>query len=94
MTLAQLPREYNAVFEEDGHLEAQGMPLTQNRWGSPANVEGDLSPHALEKKISDMIERTREIAAQMVGADEGWLTEVPTAALRDLFTLSADTMAG
>lgn len=40
-----------------------------------------------------MIERKREIASQVVGAGEGWLTEFSTAELKDLFALREDAVA-
>lgn len=41
----------------------------------------------LEEKIATMIRDKRGLAASVVGAGEGWLTELSTAQLRDLFTL-------
>jgi non-specific serine/threonine protein kinase len=41
----------------------------------------------LEEKISAMIQEKRGLAASVVGTGEGWLTELDTATLRDLFTL-------
>ncbi|MCL4501029.1 MAG: hypothetical protein M1438_04130 [Deltaproteobacteria bacterium] len=36
----------------------------------------------LEEKIDEMIERKKEVAEQVVGAGEGWLTEKDLMALR------------
>jgi hypothetical protein len=43
----------------------------------------------LEEKISAMINDKRGLAASIVGTGEGWLTELSTAQLRELFTLEA-----
>ncbi len=43
----------------------------------------------LEEKISAMIGDKRGLAARIVGTGEGWLTELSTAQLRELFTLEA-----
>ncbi len=43
----------------------------------------------LEEKISAMIGDKRGLAASIVGTGEGWLTELSTAALRELFALEA-----
>ncbi len=41
----------------------------------------------LEEKIALMIEDKRALAASVIGTGEGWLTELDTAALRELLTL-------
>jgi SNF2 family DNA or RNA helicase len=41
----------------------------------------------LEEKIDEMIESKKALAERIVGADESWLTELSTAALRDLVQL-------
>jgi non-specific serine/threonine protein kinase len=41
----------------------------------------------LEERISAMIRDKRDLAERIVGTGEGWLTELSTAQLRDLFTL-------
>ena len=43
----------------------------------------------LEEKIAAMIRDKRGLAASVVGDGEGWLTELSTSALRELFTLEA-----
>jgi SNF2-related domain/SNF2 Helicase protein/Helicase conserved C-terminal domain len=47
----------------------------------------------LEERIDRMIEEKRELAERVVGTGEGWLTELSTAALRELVALSADAVA-
>jgi SNF2 family DNA or RNA helicase len=39
-----------------------------------------------------MIERKSEIASSIVGTGEGWLTELSTKELKDLFALRADAV--
>ena len=43
----------------------------------------------LEEKIAQMIKDKRGLAASVVGSGEGWLTELSTSALRELFTLES-----
>jgi SNF2 family DNA or RNA helicase len=47
---------------------------------------------ALEERIDEMIERKTDLAQNIVGAGESWLTELSTAQLRDLVTLGADAI--
>jgi SNF2 family DNA or RNA helicase len=46
----------------------------------------------LEEKIAQMINDKRGLAASVVGTGEGWLTELSTSALRELFTLEAGSV--
>jgi len=46
----------------------------------------------LEEKIDAMLERKKDVAQQIVGAGEGWLTELSNAELREVFTLSAEAV--
>jgi SNF2 family DNA or RNA helicase len=41
----------------------------------------------LEERIDDLIESKKELAEMVIGAGEGWLTELSTDELRDLMTL-------
>lgn len=47
----------------------------------------------LEERIDQMIETKKALAEQVVGAGEGWLTELSTEELRTVIELSADTLA-
>ena len=47
----------------------------------------------LEEKIALMIKDKRGLAASVVGTGEGWLTELSTSALRELFTLDAGSVS-
>ncbi len=46
----------------------------------------------LEEKIDAMIERKKAVAERIVGAGEGWLTELSNAELRQVFALSAEAV--
>jgi hypothetical protein len=46
----------------------------------------------LEERIDAMIQRKRALADLVVGDGEGWLTELSTAELRQLFTLGAEAI--
>jgi len=47
----------------------------------------------LEEKIDEMIERKKEVAEQVVGAGEGWLTELSNDELKNIFALRKDVVA-
>lgn len=47
----------------------------------------------LEERIAAMIESKRALADQIIGSGEEWITELSTAALRELFALSRDAVA-
>ena len=46
----------------------------------------------IEERIDAMIESKRSVAEEVVGAGEGWLTELSNAELRDLFALGRDAV--
>ena len=47
----------------------------------------------LEEQIDEMIERKQALAERIVGTGEAWLTELDTAQLRELVTLSQEAVA-
>ncbi|HKB46337.1 MAG TPA: hypothetical protein VKC57_01475, partial [Ktedonobacterales bacterium] len=47
----------------------------------------------LEERIDAMIEQKRGLAEHVIGAGEGWLTEMSTTELRELFSLRIDALA-
>ena len=53
------------------------------------------NPHALADRPADakMIERKKEVAEKVVGTGEGWLTELSTAELKQLFALRKKAVA-
>ncbi len=46
----------------------------------------------LEERIDQMIEQKRELAESIVGTGEGWLTEMSTDQLKQVFTLRHETV--
>jgi SNF2 family DNA or RNA helicase len=46
----------------------------------------------LEERIDELIESKREIASHVTGTGEGWLTELSTAQLKELFALRPDAV--
>jgi superfamily II DNA or RNA helicase len=46
----------------------------------------------VEEKIARMLEQKRDLASKVVGAGEQWITELDSAELRDLFSLSKDAV--
>ncbi|HEX8918201.1 MAG TPA: hypothetical protein VF898_06840, partial [Chloroflexota bacterium] len=51
-----------------------------------------ISSGTLEERIDDMIESKRQLAEQIVGEGEAWLTELSTDELRDLFALRREAV--
>ena len=52
-----------------------------------------LCAGTLEERIDEMIAQKQEVAAEVVGSGEGWLTKLSTAELKDLFALRKDAVA-
>jgi SNF2 family DNA or RNA helicase len=48
----------------------------------------------LEERIDAMIEQKKALAEQVVGTGEGWLTELSSAELREVLTLSPEAVSG
>jgi len=48
----------------------------------------------LEERIDQMIERKKELADTVIGSGEGWITEMSTQRLRELFALGREAMGG
>jgi SNF2 family DNA or RNA helicase len=46
----------------------------------------------LEERIDEMIEQKTELARNIIGSGEDWLTELSTDQLRELFTLRKDAV--
>ena len=46
----------------------------------------------LEERVDEMIEAKTELAEQIIGSGERWLTELDTSQLRDLLTLRSDAL--
>ncbi|MGE0824898.1 MAG: DEAD/DEAH box helicase [Candidatus Binatia bacterium] len=87
----------NHVF----HFDRWWNPAVENqatdrafRIGQTKNVlvHKFLCVGTLEEKIDEMIEQKKDIAEQVVGAGEGWLTELSTAELKELFALRQEAV--
>ncbi len=88
----------NHVF----HFDRWWNPAVENqatdrafRIGQTRNVQVHkfLCVGTLEEKIDVMIERKKEVAEKVVGTGEGWLTELSTTELRELFRLRKGAVA-
>jgi SNF2 family DNA or RNA helicase len=87
----------NHVF----HFDRWWNPAVENqatdrafRIGQRRNVQVHkfLCAGTLEDKIDEMIERKQKVAGSIVGAGEGWLTELSTAELKELFALRQEAL--
>lgn len=87
----------NHVF----HFDRWWNPAVENQATDRAYRIGqtrDVQVHkflclgTLEEKIDEMIERKKEVAERVVGAGEGWLTELSTAELKDLMALRREAL--
>jgi SNF2 family DNA or RNA helicase len=56
------------------------------------NVHKLISSGTLEERIDQMIEQKTELASQIIGSGEQWLTELSTSQLRDLLSLRRTEM--
>jgi SNF2 family DNA or RNA helicase len=88
----------NHVF----HFDRWWNPAVENqatdrafRIGQTRNVQVHkfLCVGTLEERIDEMIERKQQVAATIVGSGEGWLTELSTAQLKELFALRQEALA-
>ena len=87
----------NHVF----HFDRWWNPAVENqatdrafRIGQRRNVQVHkfLCAGTLEEKIDEMIESKKDIAARVVGTGEGWLTELSTRELKELFALRGEAI--
>ncbi|MEW5802492.1 MAG: DEAD/DEAH box helicase [bacterium] len=87
----------NHVF----HFDRWWNPAVENqatdrafRIGQSKNVQVHkfLCVGTLEEKIDEMIESKKDIARSVVGTGEGWLTELSTAELKELFALRKEAV--
>ena len=56
------------------------------------NVHKMISVGTLEERIDQMIEQKTELATQIIGSGEQWLTEMSTGQLRDILTLRSGAL--
>ena len=83
------------------HLDRWWNPAVENqatdrafRIGQRRNVQVRkfVCPGTVEERIDEMITKKRALSEMVVGDGEGWLTELSTDTLRELFTLGADAV--
>jgi SNF2 family DNA or RNA helicase len=83
------------------HFDRWWNPAVENqatdrtfRIGQTKNVQVHKFTCAgtLEEKIDEMIERKKEVAEKVIGTGEGWLTELSTDELKNLFTLRREAI--
>ncbi len=84
------------------HFDRWWNPAVENqatdrafRIGQTRNVQVRklVCSGTLEERIDAMIEQKRDLAEHVVGSGEGWLTELSSGELRELFSLRADALA-
>jgi SNF2 family DNA or RNA helicase len=87
----------NHVF----HFDRWWNPAVENqatdrafRIGQKKNVQVHkfVCVGTLEERIDQMIEQKKDLAERIVGAGEGWLTEMSTDQLKELFALSREAV--
>lgn len=80
-------RWWNPAVEQQATDRAFRIGQTRN-----VQVHKLITSGTLEERIDDMIESKRQLAEQIVGTGESWLTELSTNELRDLFELRRDAV--
>ena len=82
--VVHVDRWWNPAVEDQATDRAYRIGQTKS-----VQVRKFVCAGTLEEKIAAMIRDKRGLAASIVGTGEGWLTELSTTALRELFALEA-----
>jgi SNF2 family DNA or RNA helicase len=80
-------RWWNPAVEDQATDRAFRIGQTQN-----VQVHKYICAGTLEDKIDEMIERKKEVAGQVIGTGEGWLTELSNQDLKRLFALRMEAV--
>jgi hypothetical protein len=64
------------------------MPRVRNKLA----LDSPTPLGTLEERIDEMIEQKTELAENIIGSGEAWLTELSTEQLRDMLTLRRDAV--
>jgi SNF2 family DNA or RNA helicase len=80
-------RWWNPAVEQQATDRAFRIGQTRN-----VQVHKFISSGTMEERIDEMIESKRQLAEQIVGTGESWLTELSTDELRDLFSLRKEAV--
>ncbi|MDN5750185.1 MAG: DEAD/DEAH box helicase, partial [Pseudonocardia sp.] len=83
------------------HLDRWWNPAVENqatdrafRIGQKRNVQVRkfVCPGTVEERVDEMITKKKALSEMVVGDGEGWLTELSTESLREVFTLGAEAL--
>jgi SNF2-related domain/SNF2 Helicase protein/Helicase conserved C-terminal domain len=85
--VVHLDRWWNPAVEEQATDRA--FRIGQRR---TVQVRKFLCPGTVEERIDALVRSKRALSQLVVGDGEGWLTELSTATLRELFALGADAL--
>ncbi|GGG05969.1 DEAD/DEAH box helicase [Paenibacillus abyssi] len=80
-------RWWNPAVENQATDRAYRMGQTRD-----VQVHKFISLGTLEERIDEMLENKQQLSDNVISSSEGWITELSTDALRDLFTLRQDWM--
>ncbi|MEB4783452.1 DEAD/DEAH box helicase [Paenibacillus jamilae] len=78
-------RWWNPAVENQATDRAYRMGQTKD-----VQVHKFISLGTLEERIDEMLESKQQLSDQIITSTEGWITELSTDALKDLFTLRRD----
>jgi len=78
-------RWWNPAVENQATDRAHRMDQTKD-----VQVHKFISLGTLEERIDEMLENKQQLSDNVISSSEGWITELSTDALKDLFTLRRD----